>query len=68
LPQEKLACLAEIIKQWRGRKACTKRELLSLISQLSHVCKVVKPGRVFLSQMIRLSTVAKQLDHHVHLN
>jgi len=68
LPQEKLARLAETIKQWRGRKACTKRELLSLIGQLSHACKVVKPGRVFLSRMIRLSTVAKQLDHHVRLN
>jgi len=28
---------------------------------------MVKPGRVFLSQMVRLSTVAKQLDHHIRL-
>ena len=50
---------------WRGCKTCTKQELLSLIGQLGHACKVVKPGRIFLSQMIKLSTVAKKLNHHI---
>ena len=68
LPADKLAQLKETIEQWRGSKSCTKRDLLSLIGQLSHACKVVKPGRIFLSQMIKLSTVAKQLDHHIRLN
>ena len=68
LPADKLARLKETIQQWRGSKNCTKRDLLSLIGQLGHACKVVKPGRIFLSQMIKLSTVAKQLDHHIRLN
>ena len=68
LPAEKLARLRDTIEQWKGSKSCTKRELLSLIGQLGHACKVVKPGRIFLSQMIKLSTVAKQLDHHIRLN
>ena len=68
LPQEKLEWLRETITSWRGSKVCTKRELLSLIGQLSHECKVVKPGRIFLSQIIRLSTVAKRLHHHIRLN
>ena len=68
LPQDKLHTLKDTIKSWRGSKSCTKRELLSLVGQLSHACKVVKPGRVFLSQMIRLSTVTKRLHHHIRLN
>ena len=57
-----------MIKNWRGSKSCMKRELLSLIGQLSHASMVVKPDRIFLSQMIKLSTVAKQLHHHIRLN
>lgn len=62
LPVDKLEKLRETLRHWRGCKACTKCELLSLISQLGHACK---PGRVFLSQMIKLSTVAKKLDHYI---
>lgn len=68
LPAEKLKKLQDTLQKWRGCKACTKRELLSLIGQLGHACKVVKPGRIFLSQMIKLSTVVQRLDHHVRLN
>ena len=68
LPTDKLERLKETIRSWRGCKACSKRELLSLIGQLSHACKVVKPGKIFLSQLIKLSTVPKQLHHHVRLN
>ena len=32
------------LANWRGRKACRKRELLSLIGVLSHACKVVRVG------------------------
>ena len=68
LPQDKLERLKETTKNWRGSKNCTKCELLSLIGHLSHACMVVKPGRIFLSQMIKLSTVAEQLHHHIRLN
>ena len=47
LPTDKLEWLKETIRSWRGSKACSKCELLSLISQLSHACKVVKPGKIF---------------------
>ena len=53
---------------WRGRKKCSKRELLSLIGQLQHASTVVKPGRVFLSRMISLASTLKGLDHHCRLN
>lgn len=68
LPHLKLVRLQREIKGWTSRKACSKRELLSLIGQLQHACCVVKPGRSFLRRMIKLSTVAKELHHSIRLN
>ena len=68
LPQEKLGQLLTLLQSWRGRKACRKRELLSLIGSLSHACKAVRPGRTFLRRLIDLSTVVKHLDHYVRLS
>ena len=68
LPQDKLHNLLEAMSSWRGRKACRKRELLSLIGSLSHACKAVRPGRAFLRRLIDLSSVVKHLDHYVRLS
>ena len=68
LPEEKLRRLKLLIQQWKTKKACTKRDLLSLIGQLQHACRVVRPGRTFLRRMIMLSTHPKELHHHVRLN
>ena len=68
LPVDKLSRLQCMVSQWSHRKSCTKRELLSLIGHLSHACKVIKPGRPFLRRLIELSTIAKELHHHVRLN
>ena len=68
LPREKLRRLQREIRMWKGRRSCTKRELLSLIGQLQHACCVVKAGRTFLRRMISLSTVARQLHHRIRLN
>ena len=51
-----------------GRKRCQKCQLLSLIGQLQHAYRVVRVGRPFLRHLIDLSTVAKQLHHHIYLN
>ena len=45
-----------------------KAELLSLIGQLQHACKVVCYGRSFLCCMITLPTVAKEFHHHIRQN
>ncbi len=68
LPADKLARLQEELRGWRGRKACRKRELLSLIGLLAHACKVVRPGRTFIRRLIELSTTVKKLNHFVRLN
>ena len=36
LPQDKLMNLRALLGSWRGRKACKKRDLLSLIGSLTH--------------------------------
>ena len=68
LPKEKLANLQSLLASWRGRKACRKRELLSLIGSLSHAYKAVRSGRAFLRRLIDLSTATKHLDHFIRLN
>jgi hypothetical protein len=68
LPAEKLAKLQDHIRQWQGKRASTKRDLLSLIGHLSHACRVVKSGRTFLRRMIDLSATPKELHHRVRLN
>ena len=68
LPDDKLFRLKALFRSWRMKKCCTKRELLSLIGQLQHACRVVPPGRSFLRRMITLSTTAKDLHHHIRLN
>lgn len=68
LPQDKLVSLKRMIRQWLRRKACRKRELLSLIGHLSYACKVIPPGRPFLRRLIELASQAKLLHHHLRLN
>ena len=68
LPSVKLEELAILLSQWKVKKKCTKRELLSLIGSLSFAAKVVKPGRMFLRRLIDLSTKVSLLHHHISLN
>ena len=68
LPKEKLQRLLGTVLSWQDKKVCTKRELLSLIGQLQHACRVVRSGRSFLRRMIYLSTKASELHHHLRLN
>ena len=68
LPAQKLERLNQSIREWRGRKSCKKRELLSLLGSLQHAAKVVKPGRAFVRRMIELSTVRKHMDAHIRTN
>ena len=60
-PTNNLARLESLIAEWEQKKACTKQELDSLISQLHHAATVVKPGHSFLIRMIVLSKAATKL-------
>ena len=68
LPEDKLQQLRKQVHDWRGKKAVSKRELLSLIGSLQHACKAVRPGRSFMRRLIDLSKRATRLDHHLRLN
>lgn len=68
LPADKLTQLQTLLKQCRGKKACTKRDLLSIIGSLSHVCKEVHPGRTFVRHLIDLAKLVKHPHHHLHLS
>lgn len=68
LPLEKLSCLRALIAEWKGRKCCHKRKLLSLIGQLQHACRVERACWTFLRRMIDLSAVAAELHHRICLN
>ena len=57
----------QTIQHWRPRKCCTLRELQSVIGLLSHACKVVHPGRVFLGCMFRLAASVRHLSHQLRL-
>ena len=41
LPEDKLSRLRLTMQEWKNKKCCTKRDLLSLIGQLNHACKMV---------------------------
>ena len=75
LPPEKRMRLLAAMAHWtgpRGRPAARttgkKRELLSLISLLSHAAKVVRPGRAFIRSLIDRACTVHCLEHHVRLD
>ena len=73
LPVEKLDRLKRLLEEWNDRKACTRRELESLVGSLNHACKVVRPGRSFLRRMLDLlrrssAGAAPRPHHHIRLN
>ena len=51
LPHEKFIHPKSTITEWVGRKNATKREILSLVGQLQHACKVVRYGRTFVARI-----------------
>ena len=65
---EKIEKLKDDISAFSQKKRCTKRELLSLVGSLGFACKVIVPGRSFLSRIITLSCTVSRLHHRVYIN
>ena len=68
LSVEKIEALKDKLRSFLGKKKASKRDLLSLIGSLSFACKVVVPGRRFLSRLIALSCSVRELHFMVYLN
>ena len=68
LPEDKLLRIRSLISSFLHRKSCTKKEILSILGHLNYACKVVHPGRSFVSRIIKLSTTVKENHHYIKLN
>lgn len=68
LPEAKLTKLRRLLQEWAGRKSARKRDFQVILGHLNHACKVVRPGRSFLRNMISLLKVARNPAHHIRLN
>ena len=71
IPPEKLDVVKEMVREWRGKKWCTKRQLQSLLGTLLYVHKCVKPARYFLNRMLTMLRVISNparvdLDQEFH--
>ncbi len=68
LPSDKMSELLSLLNDFRNKKKCTKRELLSLIGKLSFASKIIPSSRTFIRRLIDLSKSVQKLSHHVSLN
>ena len=68
LPEDKLRRIVEFIDKCIGKSFLTKRELLSLLGHLNFACRVIIPGRSFVSYLIELSKQGNNLYDKVKLN
>ena len=54
LPADKLARIIAMIDGFRHRRRITKRELLSLLGHINFASRVIRPGRSFISYLLKL--------------
>ena len=60
LPRQKLEDLKELIRQWVGRRTCSRKELESLVGKLGHAAQVVPPGKTFMRRLFELKAAMGQ--------
>ena len=65
LSEEKIEALKEKLQSFESKKKVTQLEILSLVGSLSFACKVITPGRSFLSRLIAKAYTVKELHHLV---
>lgn len=68
VPEDKKSEVMDLLTKWNNRKKCTKTELLSFTGKLSVICRVVKPGRIFLRRLYDLTKNVKAGHHRIYLN
>jgi len=68
LPLNKLTRMRNILHQFVNKNFCTKRQLLSLLGHLVFACRVIIPGRTFLSRLLEASKKVTRLHYVVRLN
>ncbi len=68
LPLDKVTRLQSLLRQWRGKKCCTRKELESLAGHVLHAATVVWPGCIFLCNLFSLLSKVSKLTHFTRLN
>ena len=66
VPEDKKFEIMDLLHTWNGRRKCTKTELLSFTGKLSVICRVVRPGRIFLRRLYDLTKNVKAGHHHIY--
>ena len=67
LPKPKLEHLKASLGRWLGRSLARKKQLQSIIGQLSDAAIMVRPGTFFRS-LIETAKIPKKQEHLVRLN
>jgi hypothetical protein len=52
IPDEKMARVKELLREWEAKEKCTLKEMQSLVGVLQHLCRAIKPGRLFVRRFI----------------
>ena len=68
ISDERLCEIRQELHEWKGRKKCKKRELLSILGKLNFCAQVIKPGHMFTRRLIQLSKVGRSLYSTIYLD
>lgn len=68
LPKSKVHHMRDLLRDWAGRRTCTRRQLECFLGHLSHAATVVRPGRIFLKELFRQLHQTREPHHFVRLS
>ena len=68
LPRDKVDRIIEMLNQYTEKRSVSKRDLLSLLGHLNYASRIIISGRSFVSYLLSLAHIVKELYHHVKLN
>lgn len=68
LPRDKVEKCRTLLYQYQNKKACTLKEIQSLVGVLNFVCSVILPGRAFLRRFIQFTMQVSENQKFVSIN
>ena len=68
LPDTKLVRLKGLLRVWKTKKSCIRKDLESSLGHLSHAALVVRPGRTFLRMLFAILHGTRALHHFTRLS
>lgn len=68
LPRDKVEKCRTLLYQYQNKKACTLKEIQSLVGDLNFACSVILPGRAFLRRFIQLTMQVSENQKFVSIN